>query len=534
MRRRKKHATASKPDSSVTDGALDAMGAEELREIVRDIIPWLDEKTHARLVNALIDRAARNESGWTPVGPFDEGASEIVAFAEAAKRVGYADPSDVDDYLRQGSNAFLRKDYGAAIQIFRALLLPISEVEIDLGQQEMVDEVLGVDVATCATQYVVSMYMTAVPAHRAEAVRSAIAVVSGVGHFWEPLREMECVAVEPLPGLDDFLPRWRVLIERSANGERRSDWDTEEDRWLREVVQRMEGSDGLAKLARSTKRADDLRAWCRTLVEAKDWKAALLAYEEAAEIVIDKNPWRGDFLDGAALAAQELGRKDLPIRLERAWREAPSLLRLRRWLGSSGSKAVMKKRATAALEACPKKAHRQRALLRVLLGDLESAAKLLASAPGLGWSDREHPGNLLFPLYCRLLGAEVPSLAEDAGTLLGRGMDIDELESLSSACDKPCLVNPQVDEIIEIAGIRGPASATERAAVLEAMRTAAEKRIAGVTKSKRRRYYDHAASLAAACLAVEPTPETTAWMATIHSEYRRYPALQRELKRHES
>jgi len=30
--------------------------------------------------------------------------------------------------------------------------------------------------------------------------------------------------------------------------------------------------------------------------------------------------------------------------------------------------------------------------------DFEAAAKLLASAPGLGWSDGEHPGHLLFPI----------------------------------------------------------------------------------------------------------------------------------------
>jgi hypothetical protein len=46
---RRKHATASKPGSAVIDGALDAIGAEELRELVRDVILWLDEKTHARL-----------------------------------------------------------------------------------------------------------------------------------------------------------------------------------------------------------------------------------------------------------------------------------------------------------------------------------------------------------------------------------------------------------------------------------------------------------------------------------------------------
>ena len=527
------HRTTSKPGSSVIGEALDAMGAGELRELVRDIIPWLDEKSHARLVNALVDRAARNESDWTPAGPSDEGVSEIVTFAEAAKQVGYADPSDVDDYLRQGSNAFLGADYRAAFQIFRALLLPISEAEIDLGQHEMVDEVLGVDVATCAGQYVVSTYMTAVSSHRAEAVRSAIGDVSGVSHFWEPLSEMERVAVEPLPGLDDFLPRWRALIEESARGERRNNWDTNEDRWLREVVQRLEGADGLANIARSTKRAVDLHAWCSALVEARDWKAALSAYQEAAEVVTDKTYSRGAFLDGAALAAQELGRKDLPTRLERAWRKAPSLLRLCRWLGSSGSKSVLKKRAAAAIEICQKKAHRQRALLHVLLEDLEPAAKLLASAPGLGWSDREHPGHLLFPLFCRFLGVKSPSLGQDAGLLPGRGMDIDEIESLSTDRDEPCLANPQVEELLEVAGINEVKTATQRAAVHEAMQKAAEKRIAGVTENKRRRHYGHAASLAAACVAIDPGRKTTAWMSTIRSEYRRYPALQRELERHE-
>ena len=39
-------------------------------------------------------------------------------------------------------------------------------------------------------------------------------------------------------------------------------------------------------------------------------------------IVTDKTYTCGDFLDGASLLAQELERKDLPKRLEQAWREA--------------------------------------------------------------------------------------------------------------------------------------------------------------------------------------------------------------------
>ena len=508
------------PDASTTEAALDAMDAEGLRALIREMLPWFDEALLARFANALVDRAARNGSGWVPQGPTDAVVKEVEAFADAAKRVGYAEPSDADGYLRQGANAFLAKDYAAAFQIFRALLIPAGHGEFHLGQDEMIDEVLGIDPATCAAQYVVSMYMTATPKNRGKAVLSAIDEMQGIGHFWEPLRELERVAIEPLPDLDDFLVQWKALVEERVQKDRKNDWDSDEDRWLREVVQRTQGPEGLAEVARASKRADDLRAWCRSLVEAGDWKGALAAYDEAAELVSDKEYARGDFLDGAALAAQELGRKDLPARLERAWREAPSMVRLRRWLGSSNTRKVLLGRVSEALAAVPKHAHRQRALLHVLGGNFTEAAKLLASAKGLGWSSGDHPGHLLFPLFISLLGGiELPG--EPA-------RDDDELSLLSDR-DKPRLVTPEVADLIRLAGIQAPTESATRAAVIKSMRTAAEKRIAGVTENKRRRHYGHAASLALACAQVDSSTAGTKWLDGIRDEYRRYPALQREL-----
>lgn len=512
----------SKPtrDASSTEAALDALDAEGLRSLIREMLPWFDDALLARFANALVDRAARNGSGWVPQGPTDAVVKEVEAFAEAAKRVGYAEPSEVDANLRQGANAFLAKNYAAAFQIFRALLIPIGNVDIDLGQHEMLDEVLGVDPAVCATQYVVSMYMTSAPKNRGKAVLSAIDEMRGIGHFWEPLRELERVAIEPLPDIDDFLVQWKALVEERVQKDRRNDWDSDEDRWLREVVQRTQGPEGLAEVARVSKRADDLRAWCRSLVEAGDWKGALAAYDEAAELVGDKEYTRGDFLDGAALAAQELKRKDLPARLERAWREAPSMVRLRRWLGSSNSKKVLLGRVSEALAAVPKHAHRERGLLHVLSGNFTDAAKLLASAKGLGWSSGDHPGHLLFPLFVSLLGGiDLPN--EPA-------RDYDELSLLSDR-DEPRLATPELAHLIRLAGIQAPTESTTRAAVIKSMRTAAEKRIAGVTENKRRRHYGHAASLAIACAQVDGSTAGTKWLDGIRDEYRRYPALQREL-----
>jgi len=351
-------------------------------------------------------------------------------------------------------------------------------------------------------------------------VLSAIDEMQGIGHFWEPLRELERVAIEPLPDLDDFLVQWKALVEERVQKNRRNDWDSDEDRWLREVVQRTQGPEGLAEVARASKRADDLRAWCRALVEAGDWKGALAAYDEAAELVGGKEYARGDFLDGVALAAQELGRKDLPARLERAWREAPSMVRLRRWLGSSNSKNVLLGRVSEALADVPKHSHRQRALLHVLAENFTEAAKLLGSAKGLGWSSGDHPGHLLFPLFVSLLGGI--ELSDRAAR------DYDELSLLSDR-DEPRLTTPEVTDLIGLAGVQAPTDPATRAAVISSMRSAAERRIAGVTENKRRRHYGHAASLALACAQVDSSTAGTKWLDGIRDEYRRYPALQREL-----
>ncbi len=512
------------------DSALASMNAEELRELVRDLLGELDKRTQSRIINSLLDRAARNDTDWSPDGPAEESIAEILSFAKRATQKGYADPDEMDDYLREGSSAFLSRDYQGASQIFRALLLPISEVEIDLGQHEMVDEVLTVDVADCAAQYVVSMYMLSEPEQRVLAVKEAIDEVHYEGDFSEPLKEMERVSIEPLPELNRFLPKWRTLIE-GQDTERRNDWDTDQDRWLREVVKRMEGTVGLAKIARTSKRFDDLRAWCQMLVEAGNWKAAFTAYKEAADIVMDKEYARGDFFDGVALAAQELGKKNLAEHLERAWRDSPNLLRLIRWLGTSKSKATTKKRAKQALKACPKKALRQKAFLNFILSDFAASGKLLGNAAGLGWSDSEHPGHLIFPLFYKQLGGNDTIFESGYRTISTRELSLDEMELMTSDRDEPSLKTPTIDEVLSLAGIVGDVDESSRKTMLGAMKKAAKKRVAGVTGKGRRKYYGHAAQLVAACVAVDTTSQTAKWMTGLRADYRRYPALQSEFVR---
>jgi hypothetical protein len=159
----------------------------------------------------------------------------------------------------------------------------------------------------------------------------------------------------------------------------------------------------------------------------------------------------------------------------------------------------------------------------MLDGDFAAAAKLLAAAPGLGWSKPDHPGHLLFPLFVSLL-SEVEFFGETTANYDESDVSLDH--------EEPWLRTPKVVDLLELANGAGPDDTDIRVAVMRAMRKAAEKRIAGVTENKRRRHYRHAASLALACAQIDESAETAGWLATIRDRYRRYSALQQELRQH--
>jgi hypothetical protein len=521
-------------DPALVDGALEALDAAGLRTVLREALRDLEPRARGQLVDVLMDHAARSGQGWAPPGRAGDAVAETLAFVTAARRAAHARPEDVDEHLRRGSLAFLGRDPITARKIFRAVLEPIGCGDIDLGQDEMVDEVLSVCVSDCVAQYVASVYLGTEPEQRAAAVRAALEEVDWAWYSGEPIRELERVAVEPLPDLVEFLGQWRDLLQAEAGGPRRPGRSAYVGAWLREVVRRMEGTEGLAVRARATRSEDDLEAWCQALVAARDWAAAVTAFDEAAELVLDPRRARGRFLDGAALAAQALGRDDLPARLERAWRAAPTQERLRRWLGAEGSGDEVKRRAAEALASCPEGAERQRSLLLVILGEVSAAAGLLVGAEGLGWSYPEHPGHLLVPVLRILLGGASMDERLDCGPQPRYSSTVDELEAAAADPGRSGLATPGVRELLVRVGVGRITDAVTRGHVLAALRQAAEHRLAGVVTEKHRHQYAHAAWLVAVCAALDPSPATSRWVEGLRAAHRRYPALRSELDRHAS
>ena len=87
--------------------------------------------------------------------------------------------------------AFLAGDHAGARAVFEAILPPIAGVDIDLGQHELVEEVLGVDARACVAQYATSVYTTTPLRDRADAILRALEQVEGVGTLSSPIKDME-------------------------------------------------------------------------------------------------------------------------------------------------------------------------------------------------------------------------------------------------------------------------------------------------------------------------------------------------------
>jgi hypothetical protein len=528
LRSRRHRMPAKDPE---IDRALEAMSAPELRAAVRAVLEELGEDVRASVVDALIARATKATLGWRPARPSLRIVEEAKSFAEAARHIGHADPDDVTEHLRRATKAFLAGDHASAKALFEAILPPIASGDIDLGQHELVEEVLGVDPRTCVAQYVTSVYTTTPLRNRADAMVRALGQVEGVGTLLSPIKDMEDASAGVLPDLRAFLPLWVKRLQRFRPS--KDEWETEHERWLREAVFRADGVGGLERIARKTKRPRACLAWYEALADQGDWTGALGACDVAARMVRQSH-WRGELLDGAALAAKELGRPDLGKRLEAAWRTAPTMTRLLRWLAVDGDEYErIRSKATRSLTRCPKTAARQIGLLRVLVGDVTGAAAVLAKSPGLGWSDPDHPGHTLFPLLAITLsngtigGASVTELEAT-----GR----DPLESLAVPDEgqKPRLSTPSIMVLIQ--SVRPSIALTDpdRDAVIDAMRIAAEKRTEGILRNSRRQHYGHAALLVASCVACAPksrASELLRWAADLRQQYWRRHAFREELAR---
>ncbi len=85
-------------------------------------------------------------------------------------------------------------------------------------------------------------------------------------------------------------------------------------------------------------------------------------------------------------------------------------------------------------------------------------------------------------------------------------------------------------DVLDRAEVRSRVTAKDRAAALDAMRTAASKRTDGVTGEKRRRHYEHAATLVPDAASKRICHGSAAWFEALRARTSRFPAYHEALR----
>ena len=156
-----------------------------------------------------------------------------------------------------------------------------------LGQHEMVEEVLSVDLHDCVGRCLLAVYVETSP--RGRAILEAIDAVQGISAPIEPVRAMEQALGRELPDAGAFLDEWIARLEASAPTD--GDWESDQERWLIDALDRppcslleptLEPGDPSTRLSTPTTLAVLDRAEVRSRLTPKDRAAALDAMRVAA------------------------------------------------------------------------------------------------------------------------------------------------------------------------------------------------------------------------------------------------------------
>jgi tetratricopeptide (TPR) repeat protein len=492
--------------------SLRALSKARLVAFVREVALGLPPRAYRTLLDRL--RMAVVRAGGKLPGARDPRLlDEVRDWCRRALEEGYAAPDQLDQLLARAGRAFLAGDRARAAAAFGALFELLAEA--NLGQEAMVGEVLATDLAEAAARYLAACYESAPIARRAEALWAALETLRESVRIEEPLVAMEDALQGEPSHLREFLPRWvRWLRGRVESGRDRLASTDQPLAALREAVGRLQGVDGLGRIARERGDERSYSAWARALVEAGRWDDAVAALEEAAASR-GLRQWAARFHDDAARVAFHAGKAAETARiLHAAWRARPTVARLLRWLGAVSSDPVVRAEKTRQeLDALRRKVFRApcaaAATLRLLAGDYRGAASALARADGLGWSSEEHPGHVIFPALLFVVtqneastpcsGAAVKVIeAGWVGSSLSETLD-EELSLFHRVL--PPLPRLSLRSCLESAMARWPPSPADRSRVLAALRQAAARRVEAVVAKKRRGAYHHAGLLVAACAA---------------------------------
>ena len=552
---------------------LSACSADELRSILRAMAQVVAPKDRQGFLEALVpSKEARDviQSALRQddlLSEIDDLVAEIRAEMDSAEDAydRYGDHWDDEDSLGpyeqfiaplaelfdRTAGVFDCGNRSLARDAYRKLFDGLA-MEDDYGRGVRASDLRDADIRGARGRYLRALYETEAPANRPERLFEAMQDFGDLpGDGPVMLEDLIRVSDRPLPDREPFLRAWIAFLREQEGASA--------DRWLREAIRLLEGTKGLAAFARKEGKAHP-RAyldWLTALQSEGKTAQVVAAAREALRALPADRPIRAAIADHLCEAARTLGD---PETLQEGRWEAftvkPSLGRLLDlWEATPESKRRTRMRqAERHLDQSLQRQTRRsveefdatvdddleapawvdRTLLahaRMLCGDWEAARAMAADADVLGWSSSDNPQGVVVPACLVLLSGQATAPPANLARLWDWAL---ESSTFLSAYDERPEDQKRLKSVYQEVMSRVRLKEAQAESLLSWCVEVGERRACAIVEKLRRKSYDKAAVITAACaevLRLRSQPEPAAGLLErMRTRFPRHRAFQDELK----
>ncbi len=499
----------------------------------------------SELSHALPEKANEWEEDWgddeDTLGPYAELVEPLTHLFERAQEAS-----------ERGQYRLAREAYSD--------LFALLHYEDERGRGLHAEHLPAVDLPEARARYLRAVYVTTPPERRAPVLLEEMRLMRALlPHGPRPLmQEWLDITSEPLPDREDFLRDWVPLLRQQA--------DPDAEAWLREAIRLSEGTRGLRALAFSepTRHPRAFLDLLAALEREGPPQDVLSTAREALEVLPAGLPLRAAVADFLASAAERLGQTDRvrdarweafiarptlsrlldlrdshPSESERA----PVLLQAARHLEDvlhqprrpSGSMVALPNTVDE-LETPARVDRRLLAHARLLAHDWEAAHALAATDSPLGWTYGDNPQGTAVPLFLALLsGQPLGELPRNVARLWQWGLEVGTQAGdwYAGTLRQDVVLQERLSRAYAEALPAFCLEPSEETRMLEWCLEVARKRASTIVSRQRRRSYDKAAVLLAACAEVlwlrGEEGRGNVLLAGFREGFRRHRAFQAEL-----
>lgn len=541
---------------------LDASSAEDLRAMLTGMANEVDSQSRWDFIKKLVPANAMPSPRITfetnILNAIESLKEDILEQGQEEPNWEYDDEDSLGEYekflqplsdLFEKVEALFEAGHYEMAKVAYKELFSIFEIEDDYGKGICIYDVIDTDLEEARARYFCSLYLTTQANERVSLLLKVMEELTDSDYHAPPkLQDIVNIITTPLPEFSAFLEQW---IEETKTSEKPS-----HDAWLREATVLLHGSAGLESLARAEgyKRPRIYVDWMKSLVESQKYHDALWAAHTALKQLPEGKPIRAAIGDLMAFCGGQLG--DEKVQFEGLWvslkgkPDLSKLITLHEKEQGSNRVSLMKQAAEIItirmtqsdtysfsrswekdnLESPSRVSSTLLLHAHLFAEDLGKAFELAKKGASLGWSTNNPQP--LFITYCLINAAKTPlnHLPKHLKKFWEYALQTSD-DSIWNIEEGTNDIRQKLEDIYQdIFAI--PREIDKK--MIDWCLNASHKRVEDIVINQRRKAYDRAALVTAACtetLQIINPSEATKFFWEIQNKFPRHSSFQAELGR---